>query len=267
VTEIKPVAPPSVAILGARVDQVDGLGAIGHIVSSLDVGIGGWVITPNVDILRRIVSDPTFAGIAAQADLSIADGMPVVWASRLQGTPLPERVAASELVFPLATEVARHGYSLFLLGGAPGMAEQTASLLLEHAPSTRIAGTYAPPVGFESDDEEIEKILELLSDATPDIVLCAFGCPKQERLMLQLREQLPGMWFIGVGGTFTILSGHTPAAPPWMRRSGLEWFHRLLLEPRRLFRRYLVDDLPFAVRLLVTSALVGLSRRRTSRRA
>ena len=264
---VVPPAPPAVEILGARVDQVDGPGAIGHIISSLDVGIGGWVITPNVDILRRIVSDPVFAGIAAQANLSIADGMPVVWASRLQGTPLPERVAASELVFPLTTELARHGYRLFLLGGAPGMAERTASLLLEHAPSTRIAGTYAPPAGFEHEDEEIERILKLLSDATPDIVLCAFGCPKQERLMVELRQQLPGTWFIGVGGTFTIVSGHTPAAPLWMRRSGLEWVHRLALEPRRLFLRYLVDDLPFAIRLLATSALVGLGRRRTRRRA
>jgi N-acetylglucosaminyldiphosphoundecaprenol N-acetyl-beta-D-mannosaminyltransferase len=235
--------------------------------SSLDVGVGGWVITPNVDILRRIVSDPIFAGIAAQADLSIADGMPVVWASRLQGTPLPERVAASELVFPLATEVAQHGYRLFLLGGAPGMAEHTASLLLEHAPATRIAGTYAPPLGFEQDDEEIETMLKLLSGATPHIVLCAFGCPKQEQLMVELRRRLPSMWFIGVGGTFTIVSGRTPAAPSWMRRSGLEWLHRLALEPRRLFRRYLIDDLPFAIRLLVTSALVGLGRRVASRHA
>lgn len=264
---VAPPSPPAVEILGARLDQVDGPGAIGHIMSSLDVGVGGWVITPNVDILRRIVSDPIFAGIAAQADLSIADGMPVVWASRLQGTPLPERVAASELVFPLATEVAQHGHRLFLLGGAPDMAEHTASLLLEHAPSTRIAGTYAPPVGFEDDAEEIERIVKLLSDASPDIVLCAFGCPKQERLMVELRRWLPGTWFIGVGGTFTIVSGQTPAAPPWMRRSGLEWVHRLGLEPRRLFRRYLVDDLPFAIRLLITSALVGFGRRVTSRRA
>ena len=147
------------------------------------------------------------------------------------------------------------------------MAEHTATQLVEHAPETRIAGTYAPPVGFEHHDEEIERMLELLGEANPDIVLCAFGCPKQERLMLELRQQLPGTWFIGVGGTFTIISGHTPAAPRWMRRSGLEWVHRLGLEPRRLFRRYVVDDLPFAFRLLVTSALAGLGRRRTSRRA
>lgn len=254
-------ALPAVQLLGARVHQVDEPGAINHIVASLDAGVGGWVITPNVDILRRIVSDPAFAHIAAQADLSIADGMPLVWASRLQRTPLPERVAASELVFPLFMEAARHGYRLFLLGGAPGTAEKMASVMLEHAPAAHIVGTYAPRVGFDHDGQEIKGIIKMLSDSSPDIVLCAFGCPKQERLMVELRQWLPSTWFLGVGGTFTIVSGHTPAAPPWMRRAGLEWVYRLRLEPARLFRRYLVDDLPFAIRLLITSALVGFTRR------
>jgi N-acetylglucosaminyldiphosphoundecaprenol N-acetyl-beta-D-mannosaminyltransferase len=235
--------------------------------SSLDAGVGGWVITPNVDILRRIVSDPAFARLAAQADLSIADGMPLIWASRLQGTSLPARVAASELVFPLAQEAAWRRKSLFLLGGAPGTAEDTAFVLLDHAPSVSIAGYYAPPSGFEDDDQEMRRIIKILSDATPDIVLCAFGCPKQERLIVELRQWLPATWFIGVGGSFTIASGQTPAAPRWMRRSGLEWLHRLRLEPRRLFRRYIINDLPFALRLLVTSALVGLPWRRERRGA
>ena len=261
------LAPVRVDLMGALVDRVDGPTAIDRIMSSLQAGAGGWVITPNVDILRRIVSDPAFAHVAGQADLSIADGMPLVWASRLQGTPLPARVAASELVYPLASEAARHGYSLFLLGGAPGTAEETAFSLLDHAPSATIAGSYAPPMGFEQDDEEFERIIKILTDQAPDIVLCAFGCPKQERLMVQLRQWLPGTWFIGVGGSFTIASGRTPAAPAWMRRSGLEWVHRLRLEPRRLFHRYLVEDLPFAIRLLVTSALVGIDRRRPGQSA
>ncbi len=263
----EPASGPGVELMGVRVDPVDGPGAIDRIMSSIEAGVGGWVITPNVDILRRIVSDPAFARLAAQADLSIADGMPLVWASRLQGTSLPARVAASELVFPLTSEAARLGHSLFLLGGAPGTAEETASALLDHAPSACIAGTYAPPAGFEHDDEELLRIIKMLRDSSADIVLCAFGCPKQERLIVELRQWLPATWFIGVGGSFTIASGHTPAAPRWMRRSGLEWLHRLRLEPRRLFRRYIVDDLPFALRLLGTSALVGLSSRRSRRGA
>jgi N-acetylglucosaminyldiphosphoundecaprenol N-acetyl-beta-D-mannosaminyltransferase len=269
-TAVDPGPPPgcrSVELMGVRVDRVDGPEAIDRIMSSIEAGVGGWVITPNVDILRRIVSDPAFARLAASADLSIADGMPLIWASRLQGTSLPARVAASELVFPLAQEAAWRRKSLFLLGGAPGTAEDTAFVLLDHAPSVSIAGYYAPPSGFEDDDQEMRRIIKILSDATPDIVLCAFGCPKQERLMVELRHWLPATWFIGVGGSFTIASGQTPAAPGWMRRSGLEWLHRLRLEPRRLFRRYIVDDLPFALRLLLSSALAGLSWRRSRRSA
>jgi N-acetylglucosaminyldiphosphoundecaprenol N-acetyl-beta-D-mannosaminyltransferase len=170
-------------------------------------------------------------------------------------------------VFPLAEEASRRGYSLFLLGGAPGTADQTATTLLEHAPGVTITGAYAPPIGCERDPTEMRRIVSILSEAAPDIVLCAFGCPKQERLMVELRTWLPRSWFIGVGGSFTIASGQTPAAPSWMRRSGLEWVHRLRLEPKRLARRYLVDDLPFAIRLLGTSTLAGFGRRRSARRA
>jgi N-acetylglucosaminyldiphosphoundecaprenol N-acetyl-beta-D-mannosaminyltransferase len=260
-----PSGRPCVELMGVRVDQVDSAGAIERILSSIEKGVGGWVITPNVDILRRIVSDPAFAHVAAQADLSIADGMPLVWASRLQGTSLPARVAASELVFPLTKEAARLGYTLFLLGGAPGAAEDTAHALLDDVPSECLAGTYAPPDGFERDHEEVLRIIRILRGCAPNIVLCAFGCPKQERLIVELRQWLPRTWFIGVGGSFTIASGRTPAAPPWMRRSGLEWLHRLRLEPRRLFRRYIVDDIPFALRLLAGSALVGFPLRRSRR--
>ena len=267
---VDPGAPPerpTVELMGVRVDRVDGRAAIDRIMSSIEAGVGGWVITPNVDIMRRIVSDPVFARLAASADLSIADGMPLVWASRLQGTSLPARVAASELVFPLTREAARLEYTLFLLGGASDTAQETAFALLDHAPAASIVGTYAPPMGFEHDEEELLRIIRMLRDSAPDIVLCAFGCPKQERLMVELRQWLPATWFIGVGGSFTIASGHTPKAPRWMRRLGLEWLHRLRLEPRRLFRRYIIDDLPFALRLLVTSALVGLPWRRSRRGA
>ena len=186
-----PPGRPSVELMGVRVDRVDGREAIDRIMSSIEAGVGGWVITPNVDILRRIVSDPAFARLAASADLSIADGMPLVWASRLQGTSLPARVAASELVFPLTREAARLEYSLFLLGGASGTAQETAFALLDHAPAASIVGTYAPPVGFEHDEEELLRIIRMLRDSAPDIVLCAFGCPKQERLMVELRQWLP----------------------------------------------------------------------------
>lgn len=245
---------PAVELMGVRVDNVDEAGVVERIRSSLEDGRGGWVATPNVDILRQLVADRDLAVLVEQADLVIPDGMPLVWASRLQGTPLQARVPGSELIYPLAFAAAAHGFRMYLLGGDRDVAERAADVLLARAPGLQIAGTYSPPQGFESDAREVADITRLLTTAAPDIVICAFGFPKQERLMTVLRDQLPATWFVGAGGTLTITSGRTPAAPTWMRRHGLEWLHRLRLEPRRLFRRYVIDDVPFAIRLLAVSA-------------
>ncbi len=188
--------------------------------------------------------------------------MPLVWASRLQGTPLPERVAASELIYPLAERAAERGHTFYLLGAADGVAERAAAVLAERVPGLTIAGVHSPPVGFESSHDATDAVLADLARTRPAIVLCAFGFPKQERLMAVLTRRFPTTWFIGVGGTLTMAAGVTPHAPRWMRRSGLEWLHRLALEPRRLFRRYVVHDGPFAFRLLASSARQRRGRRR-----
>ena len=218
-------------------------------------------MTPNVDILRQAVTDPRVGRVVRKADLRIADGMPLVWASRLQGTPLRERLAFSEMVYPLARAAAAKGLTFFLLGGEPGTAELAAETLIGRVPELKVVGTYAPPLGFECVDSEIGQLVEALRSANAAIVICGFGCPKQEKLMFGLAPLFPSTWFIGAGGTLTLLAGRTSPAPGWMRRSGLEWLHRLRLEPRRLFRRYVVDDIPFAIRLLWSSALSRSSSR------
>ena len=249
------MALPAVEVMGVRFANVVEADAVGHIMSSLQSGRGGFVVTPNVDILRKIADDPELARAVDQADLVIADGMPAVWSSRLQGTPLKARIAFSEMIYPLARAAASQRRSLVLMGGEPGVAERAAEALLRHAPGLRIVATCAPPLGFERNDDEIAALRVLLTKVTPDIVVCALGCPKQERLMARLAPEFPSTWFIGAGGTLTIVSGRTAKAPRWMSRSGLEWFHRLRLEPRRLFRRYVIDDVPFAVRMLAQSAI------------
>ena len=249
-----------VDLMGVAVNNLTGLDVVERILHDLEHGVGGWVATPNVDILRQAAADPSLAELVARADLVIPDGMPLVWASRLQGTPLQERVAGSELVFPLCEAAAERGMGIFLLGGAPGVAEQAARTFLAAAPDLRIVGTSAPPMGFEEDPEEMATLLADLDDARPDIVLCCLGFPKQERVMASLSPHFPRTWFLGAGGTLTIASGITPPAPHWMRRNGLEWLHRLGLEPRRLSRRYLVDDIPFALRLLGSCGAARLVR-------
>jgi N-acetylglucosaminyldiphosphoundecaprenol N-acetyl-beta-D-mannosaminyltransferase len=176
-----------------------------------------------------------------------------VWASRVQKTPLRGRVAFSEMIYPLARAASEKGRRMFLLGGEPGIAERAAESLRSHAPGIVFVGSHAPPFGFEDNPDEMARVIGALERAAPDIVVCSFGCPKQERLMAKLAPRFSSAWFIGAGGTLTIVSGETPHAPEWMRRTGIEWVHRLRLEPRRLFKRYVVHDIPFACRLFAVS--------------
>jgi N-acetylglucosaminyldiphosphoundecaprenol N-acetyl-beta-D-mannosaminyltransferase len=241
--------------MGMQVDNLNSHEVVERVIGSLARGQGGWIATPNVDILRQAVAHPELAEMVGQADLVIPDGMPLVWASRLQRTPLQARVPGSELVYPLAQAAAAAGYTFFLLGGPPGMGERAVPALEREAREPLVAGCYAPPYGFENDPEAMHKIVDALDEADPDIVLCGFGFPRQERLIVTLVPRFPSTWFISAGGTFSMLAGETPAAAGWMRRNGLEWLHRLRLEPVRLFRRYVIHDAPFALRLLSTSAV------------
>jgi len=196
--------------------------------------------------------------------LIVADGMPLIWASRIQGTPLPERVAGSSLISTLSAAAGKQGRSVYLLGGDKGTAEQAADVLKRQYPGVRIAGTYYPEFGFESDEAQMQKLIAHLTAANPDIVYVALGSPKQEWLIGQLRGYLPRAWWLGIGISFSFLSGHVKRAPQWMQRSGLEWLHRLCQEPRRLARRYLVQGLPFAASLF-TSAIIGRLQTRSNR--
>jgi N-acetylglucosaminyldiphosphoundecaprenol N-acetyl-beta-D-mannosaminyltransferase len=243
-----------VRLLGVPISCVDARQACEYIIQRSLAGIGGWVVTPNLDILRRFVRHADFRELCADADLRLADGMPLVWASRLQGTPLPERVAGSDLIWRLAERAAEAGRSVFLLGGNPGAAANAADVLRERSPSLRIAGVCCPPMGFENDRSYIQSLDRMIVDASPDIVFVGLGSPKQELLIRRLRTVQPRAWYLGVGVSFSFTAGEISRAPVWMRRSGLEWCHRLAKEPGRLWKRYLVQGVPFGIRLLLSSA-------------
>jgi len=250
---------PSVTLMGLRLDNLAEDEVVERIVSDASLGLGGWLANPNVDRLRQIVAQPALRQLVEGASLVVPDGMPLIWASRLQGTPLKARVPMSETIETLSAAAVLHGVGLFLLGGAPTTAERASRLLAGRYPGLRVSHL-CPPLGFEHNDDAMAAICEALKDASPGVVFCAFGCPKEEHLMALLHERFPAVWFVSVGGTFSIVVGDTPKAAPWMRRTGLEWAHRLRLEPRRLFSRYIVHDAPFALRLLGWSALARFRR-------
>ncbi len=212
------------------------------------------MVTANLDHLLRCNRHPEYLDLVRKADLVVADGMPLIWASRIQGTPLPERVAGSSLCLSLAEAISPLGRSIFLLGGNPGVAERAAKVLAQRFPGLIIAGTYCPPLGFERIPAEIDCIRSMIGDTKPDIAYVALGSPKQEELIERLRAEFPATWWMGIGISLSFITGEVRRAPKWVQKMGLEWTHRLSQEPKRLARRYLIDGVPFALWLFAWSA-------------
>ena len=200
------------------------------------------VVTPNVDHIVRMRTNPAQLAAYESASLVVADGWPLVAVSRLLRSPLPERVAGSDLVPALLGQWAGpRPLRVFLLGAAPGVAEIAADNIAARFPSVEVGGTYSPPLGFEQLPAENEQIIHEVNAVRPDLVVVGFGAPKQEIWLHDYAKRLHAKVAIAAGGTIDFLAGKQRRAPLWMRRVGLEWLHRLASDPRRLAGRYLVD--------------------------
>ena len=254
-------------LAGVPFDPLNETQVVAHIIESAKNGRGGWVATPNIDICRVAASEPGLRELLASASLVTVDGMPLLWAARLRGQPLPERVTGSSLIFTLTEAAARHGLSVYLLGGEPGVPERAGEALRRRCPGLVVAGADSPEVGRVPTPGTAEAVRARLAAAAPDIVFVGLGFPKQERLITAVSAVLPNAWFVSCGAAIPFAAGSVPRAPRWMQRVGLEWVHRLLREPRRLFSRYVVHDLPFAATLLGSSALYRVFRRAGALRA
>jgi N-acetylglucosaminyldiphosphoundecaprenol N-acetyl-beta-D-mannosaminyltransferase len=201
------------------------------------------IFSVNVDMLVKAARDPVFAGELGQAGLLLADGTPVLWMARALGRRLPERVAGSDLLPLLAERAATQGHRLFLFGAPPGVAARAAERLTRAHPGLQIAGTFSPPYGFEGQEDERQRALEVIQRARPDVVAVALGAPKQERWILSDGVRTGAAAFLACGGTFEMLAGIKKRPPEWAKRASMEWLWRLAQDPGRLARRYLVDDL------------------------
>jgi N-acetylglucosaminyldiphosphoundecaprenol N-acetyl-beta-D-mannosaminyltransferase len=228
-------------LFGIAIDPLDMRGAIDQIERWLaDRSTCRYVVTPNVDHIVRLEDDAAFRAAYAAADLVLADGHPLVWASRLVGRPVPERVPGSDLVPRLFANAQAAGRQLrvFLLGAAPGVAQQAAHRIRRDWPIVNVVGTCSPPLGFEHDREENTRILEEIAACAPNVVVVGLGAPKQECWVHRHRGAIRAPVVLCVGATIDFLAGHRRRAPRWMQRLGVEWLYRLLTEPRRLARRY-----------------------------
>lgn len=203
------------------------------------------IMGPNAQLVTLAARQPRFADALRAADLAVPDGVSIVLASRILGEPVLERVTGGDLMERLCIEAAQHNLSVFFLGGLPEAADKTARKFERNHPGFRTAGTCCPPPGFENDPLECARIRQQIAEATPDLLCVAFGAPKQEIWMHENCPTLPIGAAISVGAAFDTQSGLRKRAPKWTHRLGCEWLYRLVREPRRLWRRYLIGNTQF----------------------
>jgi N-acetylglucosaminyldiphosphoundecaprenol N-acetyl-beta-D-mannosaminyltransferase len=241
-------------VLGVRVDAV----GMAETICRVENWIGErsktrMVAVINVHMVMTAKEDADFANIIAETDLTVPDGMPLVWIGKRKGLA-QQRVYGPDLFVEFLKTTEGRGYRHFFYGGRPEMLQEMLQRVRRDFPQTQVVGSYAPPFRPLTAEED-GQIVEMIRAARPDVIWVGIGCPRQERWMYQHRACFDGAVMLAVGQAFDQYAGMTRRAPRWMQRAGLEWFYRLCSEPRRLWRRYLVYNARFAFAMV--AAAVG----------
>jgi N-acetylglucosaminyldiphosphoundecaprenol N-acetyl-beta-D-mannosaminyltransferase len=245
-----------VRILGVRVDDITSEETLNAMEQMVAEGGVHQVVTVNPEFVMVAQHDPDFYVTINESDLSLADGMGLLWAARVLGHPLRERVAGSDTVPQIARLANTKGYRLYLLGAAPGVAEIAARVLCKENPQLVISGTFAGSPRPEEEDAIVSRIVQ----ASPDFLFVAYGAPRQDLWIRRNLARLQVPVCMGIGGTLDFIAGVTKRAPVWMRRSGVEWLFRLIQQPWR-WRR--MAQLPvFVLHVLAQRILAGTRRKR-----
>ena len=234
-----------VDICGVRINNVSMHEAVQKVSFFIERKKPVFLTTPNADHIVKLQKDPEFHNIYEKAELVLADGMPLIWASKFLGTPLKEKVSGSDLFPELCRLSADRGFKVFFFGGREGAAGKTSNAMKAKYPGLDVVGFYSPPFGFEADEKENIKIYNMIKNSGPDILFVGLGAPRQEKWIFSYYRQLSVPVSVGVGITFEFVSGMVKRAPKWMQKSGLEWFWRILQEPGRLWKRYIIEDMKF----------------------
>lgn len=268
--QLLPLRPPRFYLSGIPVDRVTMDYAAALVIEALRSRSSGTpllIMGPNAQLVTLATRQTKFAAALRSATLAVPDGISVVLASRLLGQPIRERVTGGDLMERLCADAARQNLSVFFLGGLPGAAELTARKFERKFPGFRTAGTYCPPPGFEDDPVESARIRQRIAGSRPDLLCVAFGAPKQEIWMYENCAHLPIGAAISVGAALDTQAGLRRRAPGWTHRIGMEWLYRLIHEPRRLWRRYLIGNTHFILLVayqLWRDAVSGRSADRTA---
>lgn len=246
------MAHGTVNILGIRIHNMDMRETLRCIETFLEKQEKHYcVFTPNVDFTVKAARDDDFKELLNRADLLVPDGKPLVWAARFLGTPLKEKVAGSDLFFKLCQLAADKGYRVFLLGAAQGVAQIAKTKLQKRYGGLNISGVYSPPMDFQSNKSEIATTCRIISKAKPHLLLVGLGTPKQERFISQYNNACGAVVSIGLGASIDFAAGIRRIPPQWLKKAGFAWLWRLAREPRRLWKRYLLEDMKFFYYILL----------------
>jgi N-acetylglucosaminyldiphosphoundecaprenol N-acetyl-beta-D-mannosaminyltransferase len=246
----KQVLPDRANVLGVGISAISLDLAVAAVAEALERRTKGYVCVTGVHGVSEAQCDPAFRAILNHSFLTTPDGMPTVWMGRWQGFRQMRRVYGPDLMLRVCDSTRTRGYTHFLYGGAPGVADALKGRLEEQFPGLRIVGTYTPPFRPLTDVEE-QQLLRLVDELKPDLFWVGLSTPKQEKFMAQYWQKLGATLFFGVGAAFDFHAGRMRQAPLWMQRSGLEWLFRLVCDPARLWRRYFKNNPLFILRALL----------------
>ena len=232
-------------ICNVKIDNVSMSEAVKFIIQSALKRKKCFCATPNVDHIVRLQKDSEFRSIYSRVDLVVADGMPLLWSGLFLGTPFKEKVSGSDLFPKLCNAASKNDLKVFFMGGRKGAADKAKEEIEKLYSGIQIVGTFCQPFGFEKDDIENQKVIDSIIAAKPDVLFVGLGSPKQEKWIDVNYVKINVPVCVGIGVTFEFFAGMVKRAPFWMQKVGLEWFWRFLMEPRRLWKRYFIDDLVF----------------------
>ncbi|WP_058301357.1 WecB/TagA/CpsF family glycosyltransferase [Gorillibacterium timonense] len=231
-----------IQLLNTYVNNVTMNETLDAIEQMIQSGKKSYIVAVNVDVIMKIEHDDYLKKVTDNADMVLVDGKPLIWISKIHKRPIKEKISGSDLVPKLCGLAAKKGCTMFILGGKEGIADQAKQNIEMDYPGIKVVGTYAPPIGFEKDDTELAHINSMISAVHPDLLIACFGCPKQEKWIYDNIQNYDAKVSVCAGATVDFLAGNVKRAPRWMSEHGLEWFYRFLQEPKRLFKRYFIDD-------------------------
>ena len=231
-----------ITLMGCQVDNLSMEETLGRIEQFIQSGLPHQHVVVNVDKLVKASRDAELRQIINDCALINVDGMPVVWASRLLGKPLKERVAGVDLFEALMKRAGEKGWRVFLLGAREEVVSKVAETYQRKYPRLVLAGYRN---GYWKGEAEEAQVARQIAESRADLLFVAISSPKKEQFLGRYQAEMKIPFAMGVGGTFDVAIGRVKRAPVWMQKSGLEWFYRFLQEPRRMFRRYFIDDMAF----------------------